>query len=79
MVTIMSVPVVEGLASHELAEVASVCSQTGNSDAHVVIDVEDLLLVASQIMWTLLQGYKNLIIESVNGIQADQLLVKLYL
>lgn len=55
VMAVMGVPVVQALAAHELAEVASVCSQAGDSDAHVVVNVEHLLLVACQVMRALLQ------------------------
>ena len=60
MMAIMSIPIVEALSTHIFAEVASIGSESSNSDTHVIIDVEDLLLMAGQIMGRLLERDENL-------------------
>ena len=65
VMAVMSIPIVEALSAHILAQMACVCSETSDSNTHVVIDVEDFFLVACQIMWWLLQGHKDLCIKMV--------------
>lgn len=60
VMTVMSVPVVEAFRAHELAEVASVSGQTSDGNTHVIINVEDLLLMAGEVMRALLKGNENL-------------------
>jgi len=60
VVAAVSVLVVEALVSHELGEEASICGHTRDNDAHVVIDLEDFLLVACQIMRRFLEADKDL-------------------
>ena len=60
MMAVMSVPVVEALASHELAEETSISGEASNGDTHVIIDIEHLLLVACQVMRALLERDENL-------------------
>lgn len=60
MMAVVSVPVVEALGSHELAQVASVSSQTSDGNAHVIVDVEDLLLMISEVVGALLERDQHL-------------------
>ena len=60
MVGVMSVPVVEALTAHVLAQVARICCEASDGDAHVVIDVKDLLLVRGQVVGALLQRDEDL-------------------
>jgi hypothetical protein len=50
MVTVVSVPVVQALCAHVLAQVACVCCQTSNGNTHVIIDVKNFLLMAGKVM-----------------------------
>lgn len=60
VVRVVSVPVVQAFSSHELAEVSGVSSQAGNGNTHVVINVEDFLLVTCEVMRALLKGDEDL-------------------
>ena len=50
VVAVMSVFVVEAFLSHELAKISGICSESSYGDPHVVINLEDLFLMAGQIM-----------------------------
>ena len=52
---VMSVPIVQAFSSHKLAEISGISSETSDGDAHMIIDVEDLLLMTSEVMRALLQ------------------------
>lgn len=60
MMAVVSVPVIEALASHELAQISSVSSQSSDSNAHVIINVEHLLLVRGEVVRGLLERNKDL-------------------
>ena len=60
MMAVMSVPIVEALGPHELAQVARIGCQTSDCNSHMIIDVEHLFLMAGQIMGALLEGNKDL-------------------
>ena len=47
---VMSIPIVEALSAHILAQMTSVGCEASDSNTHVIIDVENFFLVASQIM-----------------------------
>lgn len=55
MMAVMSVPVVETFASHKFAKVTSISGQTSDGNTHVIIDIENLLLMVGQIMGALFQ------------------------
>lgn len=46
VLTAVGVPVVEALVAHEFGEEAGICSHSRNNNAHVVVDLKDLLLVS---------------------------------
>ena len=62
----MGIPIVKALSAHVLAQVACVSGETSDSNTHMVINVEDFLLVARQIMWGLLQRDKDLMRKWLN-------------
>lgn len=63
MMAVMSVPVIEAFGTHVFAKMASIGSESSNSDTHVIINVEDLFLMAGQIMRRLLERDENLKME----------------
>ena len=60
MLRSINIGVVEASIAHELSEEASISSHTGDADAHVSVDLEDLLLMHSQVMWALFQSNQDL-------------------
>ena len=52
----IDVLVVEASISHEFGEESGICSHARNDDAHMGVDLEDLLLVNGQVMGALLQS-----------------------
>ena len=50
VMAVMSIPVVKALSAHELAQVASISGQASNGNTHMIINIEDFLLMASQIV-----------------------------
>jgi len=60
VLTVVSVPVVQALVSHEFVNVSGISGKTGEHHAHVVIDVEDLLLMGGKIIWGHFQSNQHL-------------------
>jgi hypothetical protein len=54
VLTVVSVPVVQTFLSHKLTEVPRISSKTSNGDAHMIIDIEHLLLMDCEVVGTLL-------------------------
>ena len=50
VMAVMSIPVVKALSAHELAQVPSISGQASNGNTHMIINIEDFLLMASQIV-----------------------------
>ena len=60
MLRTIDIRVVEAGVAHELSQETSVGSHSRDADAHVCVDLEDLLLVHCKIMWALFQSDKDL-------------------
>ena len=60
MLRTIDIRVVEAGVAHELGQEASIGSHSRDADAHVCIDLEDLLLVHRKIMRALFQSDKDL-------------------
>ena len=52
-------PMVDALVPHVLCEDARVGDEAGDADAHVVVDLEDLLLVAAELVAVALQRHQH--------------------
>jgi hypothetical protein len=60
VLTSISVEVVKGFVSHELADVPGIGSEAREHHAQMVIDIEHLLLVGCEIVWRLLESNDDL-------------------